>query len=121
MKAPKPPRPVYNVATEMRHKADITIRLREMLLEPDWSLKQPIQTAPKVKWGNREGLGFSRTIRWKPDAHYLNMVRQAVGLPRIKKSKVSPPGRSPVRTQLSPLGEHPSTRAVGVFRSLWRA
>lgn len=87
MNTPKPSRPVYNMAAEMRRMADVTEHLRKLL--PDASItvsEKPVPTVPKMNYENlRKDLSFNPRYTMETGmTHYLNLVRKSAGLPAVK-------------------------------------
>jgi nucleoside-diphosphate-sugar epimerase len=86
MNTPKPPRLVYNMASEMRRMADVTAHLRKLLPEARITVSdKPVPTAPKMNYDNlRRDLGFEPRYTMETGmVHYLNLVRKAAGLPPV--------------------------------------
>ncbi len=87
MNTPKPRRPVYNMAAEMRRMAEVTDHLRKLLPDAHITVsEQPVPTVPKMNYENlRKDLGFQPRYTMETGMiHYLNLVRQNAGLPPLK-------------------------------------
>jgi UDP-glucose 4-epimerase len=87
MNTPKPSRPVYNMAAEMRRMADVTDHLRKLLPGAEITVSEkPVPTVPKMNYENlRKDLGFQPHYTMETGmTHYLNLVRQSAGLPPVK-------------------------------------
>ncbi|HJU29114.1 MAG TPA: SDR family oxidoreductase, partial [Candidatus Binataceae bacterium] len=88
MNAPKPPRLVYNLATERRRMADVTAHLRKLLPEARIGVSEKrVWTTPNMKCENlRRDLGFDPRYSMESGlTEYLNDVRKAAGLPPLKQ------------------------------------
>lgn len=86
MNTPAPPRPVYNMAAERRRMADVTDHLRKLLPEAQIGVcEKRVWTTPNMNYRNlRKDLGFEPRYTMETGlTHYLNMVRQSAGLPRV--------------------------------------
>ncbi len=86
MNAPKPRRPVYNMAAEMRRMADVTAHLRKLLPDANITVSEKrVPTVPKMKCDDlRNDLGFQPRYTMETGmTHYLSMVRKNAGLPPL--------------------------------------
>jgi UDP-glucose 4-epimerase len=86
MNTPAPARPVYNMAAERRRMADVTDHLRKLLPEAQIGVSEKrVWTTPNMNYRNlRKDLGFEPRYTMETGlTHYLNMVRQGAGLPRV--------------------------------------
>jgi UDP-glucose 4-epimerase len=87
MVTPNPPRPVYNLAAEKRRMADVTAHLRKLLPEA----RIGVSDKPVSRIANMNCENLRRELEFKPRytmetglTEYINDVRKAAGLPRVK-------------------------------------